>query len=58
MKLILTIGAIIFLQLSHAQNLKPTREAFTLKLPVDGKQLYEEDIKSTPYSLRPTLLQI
>ncbi len=58
MRFIFAIAAIISLQLSYAQNLKPNREAFTLKLAVDGNQFYEEEIKSTPYFPRPALLQI
>ncbi len=58
MKLLLTFAAIIFYQLSHAQNFKPTREAFTLKLAVDGEKFYEEDLKSSAYFPRPGLLQI
>jgi hypothetical protein len=58
MKLILTIATIISLQLSHAQNLKPTRDAFTLKLAVDGEKVYEEDLKSSAYFPRTGLLQI
>ncbi len=58
MRFFLIIAFIISFQLSYAQNLKPMREPFTLKLPVDGKQFYEDEIKSTPYFPRPTLLQI
>jgi hypothetical protein len=58
MKLLLTVAVTIFFQLGHAQNLKPTREAFTLKLAVDGEKFYEEDLKSSAYFPRPGLLQI
>lgn len=44
--------------LTYAQNDKPEREGFTLKLPVDGKQYYEEEVASGPYFVKEKMLQI
>jgi hypothetical protein len=58
MKLFITLISILSFTISLAQNLKPTREAFSLKIPVNVEKVYEEDIKITPYFPRPLLLQI
>lgn len=58
MKLIVTLFAIFISQISIAQNQNPQREAFKLKLPVDGVDFYEEDIKSTSYFVHNDILQI
>ena len=41
-----------------AQNEKPDREAYTLKLPVDGIQFYEQKLNKTPYFVHETTLQL
>ena len=43
---------------TYAQNEKPNREAFTLKLPVDGKQYYEQNVENSPYFVKEKVLQI
>lgn len=58
MKIIVTLCTILFFQVSIAQNLNPHREAFTLKLPVDGVNYYEQEIKSGPYFVYKNILQI
>lgn len=58
MKIIVTLFTILFFQVSIAQNLNPQREAFTLKLPVDGVNYYEEQIKAGPYFVYKNILQI
>ncbi|MEP7236832.1 MAG: hypothetical protein ABI685_03165 [Ferruginibacter sp.] len=58
MKIIAALFTILCFQFCNAQNLKPQREAFTLKLPVDGVSFYEEEIKSGPYFVHGNILQI
>jgi len=58
LKLILTLFAIVTLQVSKAQNTKPLREPFTLKLAVDGENYYEESIKGSSYFVHNKTLQI
>lgn len=58
MKIIATLFTILCFQFCSAQNLKPQREALTLKLPVDGVRFYEEEIKSSPYFVHENILQI
>jgi hypothetical protein len=54
----ITILLSIHFVFAYAQNEKPVREAFTLKLPVDGKQYYEQKVDSTPYFVKEKVLQI
>lgn len=58
MKIMLSLFAIFCSQICSAQNLKPQREAFGLKLPVDDVSFYEEEIKSSPYFVHEHILQI
>ena len=58
MKIIATLLTMLSFQVGIAQNLNPQREAFTLKLPVDGVNYYEEEIKSGPYFVYKNILQI
>lgn len=58
MKIIVTLFTILFFQVSIAQNLNADREAFTLKLPVDGVNYYEQEIKRGPYFVYKNILQI
>lgn len=44
--------------LAFSQNDKPERSNFTLKLPVDTIQFYEQEIKKTPYFVKEKVLQI
>ena len=43
---------------TYAQNEKPNREAFTLQLPVDGEQYYEQEVQNSPYFVKEKVLQI
>lgn len=55
----MTIALCISLIFVYAQdNDKVNRDAFTLKLPVNRKQYYEQEIKSTPYFVKENILQI
>ena len=58
MKLIPAILLMFISQISIAQNDNPQRQAFKLKLPVDGEQYYEQDVQSTPYFVHDDILQI
>ena len=58
MKIIILLCTILCFQFCSAQNLKPQREAFVLKLAVDGVNFYEEEIKSSPYFVHEHILQI
>lgn len=52
----------IFLSMSFAftfaQNEIINRDEFTLKLPVDGEQYYEQKVASSPYFVKEQVLQI
>ena len=58
------IGKIITILLSicffntYAQNDKSYRDEFMLKLPVDGKQFYEQKVDKSPYFVKDKILQI
>ena len=58
MKSIVTLFILFISQISIAQNQNPQREAFKLKLPVDGVHFFEQDVKSTPYFVHNDILQI
>jgi hypothetical protein len=57
-KAILTLLSILFCVNCYAQNDATMRDAFTLKLPVDGKQFYEQKIQQSPYFVKEKVLQI
>lgn len=57
-KLITTILLTLSFAFTYAQNDKEKREEFTLQLPVDGKQYYQQKIESTPYFVKEKVLQI
>jgi hypothetical protein len=57
-KAILTLFAFFICINSYAQNDAPKRSAFTLKLPVDGKQFYEQEVQESPYFVKEKVLQI
>ena len=54
----MTILLSLTLGLSYAQNEKTNREEFTLKLPVDGDQFYEQKVENSPYFVKENVLQI
>jgi hypothetical protein len=43
---------------TYAQNEKLNRDAFTLILPVDGEQYYEQNVGNSPYFVKEKVLQI
>ncbi len=57
-KLIITILLSISLVFTYAQNKKKNRVEFTLTLPVDGEQYYEQKVESSPYFVKENVLQI
>ncbi|MFT5818950.1 MAG: hypothetical protein ACI8ZM_000171 [Crocinitomix sp.] len=57
-KVLLSILLSLTVSFSFAQNEQPNREEFTLKLPVDGKQFYEQKIEKSPYFAKANVLQI
>jgi hypothetical protein len=57
-KTIFTLLSAIICFSSYAQNDADLRNAFTLKLPVDGKQFYEQEIQQSPYFVKEKVLQI
>ncbi len=56
-KILTFLFALTFL-FGSAQNDKPQRSAFTLKLPVDSVRFYEQEVKQTPYFVKDNILQI
>jgi hypothetical protein len=57
-KIILTLILSLTFGFSYAQNEKTNREEFTLKLPVDGEQFYEQKVENSPYFVKDNVLQI
>jgi len=57
-KIILTLILSLTFGFSYAQNEKTNREEFTLKLPVDGKQFYEQKVENSSYFVKENVLQI
>jgi len=57
-KTLLAILLIFNITITFAQNEKPKREEYILKLPVDGEQFYEQKVESTPYFVKENVLQI
>ncbi len=57
-KVVLTMMLSLSFAFTYAQNEKEKREEFTLNLPVDGKQYYEQKIESSPYFVNEKVLQI
>lgn len=57
-RIMITILLCLSFVLTHAQNERSDREAFTLRLPLDGEQYYEEKIESSPFLVKDNLLQI
>jgi len=57
-KVIMTILISLSFTFTYAQNEKPNREAFTLQLPVDEEQYYEQEVQNSPYFVKEKVLQI
>jgi hypothetical protein len=55
---VITILLSLSFTFSHAQNEKGKRDSFTLKLPVDGDQYYEQKVESSAYFVKENVLQI
>jgi len=58
MKTLITILLLMISFLGKAQNEKPERAAFVLKLAVTKKNFYEQNIPVSPYFVHEKLLQI
>ena len=58
MKNIILFTSFLFTSLCFAQNDRPQRDAFSLKLAVDGKQYYGMDVNVAPYFVKDKVLQI
>ena len=56
-KLIILIGILSF-SIANAQNEKPLRDAFALKVQVNSKQFYAQQITDSPYFAEEKTLQI
>jgi len=54
----LTILLTIISVFAFAQNEKTNREEYTLKLPVNGEQFYEQKVFKSPYFVKENVLQI
>ncbi len=47
------IATFIFsLNITYAQNTVVNRNPFVLKIPIDGKKYYKQEIKSSPYFIK------
>ena len=57
-KSLLTFLCCICVAFTNAQNERTNRESFTLRLPVDGEQFYEQKIQSSPFFVKENVLQI
>ena len=57
-KVFMTILLSLSFAFTYAQNEKEKRDEFTLKLPVDGEQYYEQKVESSPYFVKEKVLQI
>lgn len=58
MKKIIVCAFLIITSLCAAQNDRPERETFSLKLAVDGEQYYGMDVQKSPYFVKDKILQI
>ncbi|HMI08316.1 MAG TPA: hypothetical protein VK528_12260 [Flavobacterium sp.] len=58
MKNLFILLGILSLSIVQSQNLKPDREAFTLKVQLNKKQFYTQDINNLPYFPEAGTLQI
>lgn len=57
-KVIMAILLSLSFAFTYAQNEKEKRDEFTLKLPVDGEQYFEQKVESSPYFVKEKVLQI
>ena len=57
-KIIFTILVSMNFYFTFAQNERLTREAFTLKLPVNGLEFYEQKVQKSPYFVKENILQL
>lgn len=57
-KIFLTLILSLTTLLVHSQNDKPERASYTLKLPVDSINFYEQEVKSGPYFVADKVLQM
>ena len=55
---LLTILVCMSFGFAVAQNEKPTREGYTLKLPVDGENFYEQKVEKSLYFVKDDILQL
>jgi len=58
MKTITLLACFLFTSLCIAQNDQPQREAFSLKLAVDGEKYYGMEVQKAPYFVKEKILQI
>lgn len=60
MKLILWIFLLVFSSnvMAQSDNDRPTRDSFTLIMPVSKENFYESQIPSTPFVVGPNILQL
>ena len=58
MKKIIVFVFVFITTLCTAQNDRPQREAFNLKLAIDGEQYYGMEVKKAPYFVKEKILQI
>jgi len=57
-KIFFTIILSLTTLLVYSQNDKPERNTYTLKLPVDSINFYEQEVKSGPYFVADKVLQM
>ncbi len=57
-RIFLTISLSMICLFSYSQNENAFREEFTLKLPVNSKQFYEQTVSRTPFFVKENILQI
>ena len=57
-KIVLLLVCVLGINFIFAQNETPNREAFTLKIYVDGEQYYEQKVEDSPYFVKEKVLQI
>lgn len=59
MKKIFSLILLLFFGVSlNAQNEKPEREAFKLKVAIDSINFYQQDVSKSPYFVKNKILQI
>jgi hypothetical protein len=58
MKKFLILVVFFSISLVQAQNLKPNRDAFALKVQVNSKQFYAQQVNDSPYFAEEKTLQI